>query len=280
MRSSNLIAMVVIVLAGCGREPEVVSETEQPELWASCARADQCPVSENCYDTGAVGGETGTCFKRCNDNETGCIEPVQCTSAQPYCCRSVACIQNQLTDPNAKLYYIVGIEDGCHTGVSCAQCPAGKVRNRDAPGDPACCQPTPNCAGHCGVMNDTCGWPEDCGACPAGQICTGNNCCAPIPQNQACAGHCGTVSNGCGGSYNCGGCGQNQYCGPGNICYCAPIPQNQACAGHCGTVSDGCGGSYSCGGCGQNRYCGSGNHCYCSPGYQDCGDGTCRKNCP
>ena len=257
MRSSDLIAITVLALAGCGGELEAVSVSEEPVLWAACTAEESCPVSENCFDV-AVGGDVGSCPQLCNNDGTNCTNPQQCTAAKPYCCQSVACIQNALTDPLARTFYIAGIQSGCHTGVSCQPCPAGKVRDTSNPGSAACCQPTYSCAGRaCGTVNDNCGWAHSCGTCASGQTCTSSGCCA-LTQAQACAGRCGNVSDGCGGTYNCG---------------CCRLTQAQACAGkNCGTVSDGCGGTYSCGSCGQHEFCSGGNVCACSSPYHNCGD--------
>jgi hypothetical protein len=220
MRRSNWIAMMVLALVGCGGEPEAVSVSQEPTLWAACTAEAICPSTENCYDLRFGGPEVGQCEQLCNDSETSCTSPAQCTVQEPFCCRSLPCIQDELTEPNDRYFYIAGVQSGCHTGMTCQPCPAGKVRNRSAPGDSACCTPTLNCTGHCGTVYDSCGWPQSCGGCPNGQTCTINGCCR-LTQAQACAGKtCGTVSDGCGGTYNCGSCGNHQYCGTFNYCYC------------------------------------------------------------
>jgi hypothetical protein len=234
MRSSNLIAITVLVLVGCGEDPEVVSVSEEPVLWAACAAASECPVSENCFDT-AGGGDPGVCFQLCNDGGSNCTSPQQCTTAKPYCCRSVACIQNAFSDPNARNFYVAGIQSGCHTDVSCEACPPGKVRNLADPGNPACCTPVSGCGGRqCGPTFDSCGWPQaSCGTCPANQTCTSSGCCRRS-QAEVCFGRCGTVSDGCGGTYSCGGCNPNSTCNAGGTCSCSAPYRNcdQDASGH------------------------------------------------
>ncbi|MBV9948030.1 MAG: hypothetical protein JOZ69_14340 [Myxococcales bacterium] len=143
----------------------------------------------------------------------------------------------------------------------------------------------------CGMNNDGCGNPIDCGACTAPEFCGGggySKCgvgvvddsgdggysgCTPV----TCAARgvsCGPTGDGCGGMLDCGSCTGAQFCGGAGFGQCglgladggAPcVPKTCASLGYdCGPAGDGCGGSLDCGSCTPPKYCGGG-------GFNTCG---------
>lgn len=217
MRNRVLLVLTVLGLVGCnGKDTLEVSaldkDKKEARLWAACVGT--CTAYENCPDTSPD-------FICLIDTDTGAH--ATCTPQTRYCCQDLPCIH----PPGDKYKYLYsptpGPPDLCRTDWTCQPCPPGLVRNQSDPTNPACCSPSWSCASRCGIVADSCGWPQSCGPCPPGQTCLANGtCCTVLSQAQVCAGHCGVMSDGCGGSYNCGACGANQYCGSFNLCYCNP----------------------------------------------------------
>jgi hypothetical protein len=77
------------------------------------------------------------------------------------------------------------------------------------------CTPTQTTCGanNCGAVDDGCGDTIECGSCPAGDVCTNNQCTVCIPKT-TCDGvtGCGGISDGCGGSLQCNTCGGGMVC--------------------------------------------------------------------
>jgi len=107
----------------------------------------------------------------------------------------------------------------------------------------------------CGDIADACGQTLHCGACPAGQQCTGG-VCVGTQCVQSCTfpggAYCGVIGNGCGGTLDCG-----SDCPPGWTCvnsmcvgappFCTPATCDTVGGGrYCGVVGDGCGGTLTC----------------------------------
>jgi hypothetical protein len=76
----------------------------------------------------------------------------------------------------------------------------------------------------CGPAGNGCGGIIQCGPCPPGQTCQGNQCvanpCTPRTCQQAGA-NCGPIADGCGGIIDCGTCVPPLTCGGGgtpNVC--------------------------------------------------------------
>jgi hypothetical protein len=274
MRSNVLIAFAGIAIISCTEVDGAAIESQrQSVLVADCTAATACPSTENCM---YVGSE-GTCYQTCDDSGGGCSSGKTCTASTPYCCQSIPCVQDDATEPADRTYYIVGIQSGCHTGVSCAACPQGKERMVNDPGNPNCCTPTYNCAGiQCGRVVDSCGWQsfnEPCGnSCTTpGQTCVNNHC---VCNQSTCPNGCcdannvcqtGTTPSACGtGGAACAPCSSgscvNQACstcGPGN------------CAGGCCTIGGTCQPGTS------NTYCGGPNGALC----ESCSPGGDRTHC-
>lgn len=142
--------------------------------------------------------------------------------------------------------------------------------------------PPPTCtkigcgAQTCGPATDGCGGQQDCGMCPAGQICQGApaKCVTPPCTKATCKmGMCGSIPDGCGGTVDCGMCGMGLTCGGAgpSMCgsnSCSPTTckaQNIAC----GPAADGCGNLLQCGTCPMGQTCGGGG----TPG--QCGAPMC-----
>jgi hypothetical protein len=127
--------------------------------------------------------------------------------------------------------------------------------------DGGACMPTVSCTPpggrYCGEIGNGCFATQDCGACPAGQVCESNVCvggpsCVPLACMAATGKYCGTVGNGCGRAMDCGGCAAAQTCSASGLCVtanCVPLTCNAAASRFCGTIGDGCGGMLDCGAC-------------------------------
>jgi hypothetical protein len=122
---------------------------------------------------------------------------------------------------------------------------------------------------NCGQVADGCGAFIDCGGCPSGENCGGDevaNVCGHGPcEPLTCAAagaQCGQIATGCGDVIDCGSCPGGAACGSAgvpNVCghgACQPLTCASAHA-ECGSVSDGCGGSLDCGTCPAGQTCGS-----------------------
>ena len=101
----------------------------------------------------------------------------------------------------------------------------------------------------CGMGDDGCGAPLDCGTCEAGYACN-NNTHSCVCQPDSCEilqWECGAGLDHCGIELDCGPCPANQVCNAMMQCDCVPVdpcPDYQ-----CGTFDDGCGAPVSCGDC-------------------------------
>ncbi len=120
----------------------------------------------------------------------------------------------------------------------------------------------------CGMQSDGCGNLQDCGTCPANQVCTNGTCtsaCTPL----SCMDQgfdCGMAGDGCGGVISCGPtCPAGQGCGAGgmpNVCGVGMSCQPKTCADqnfNCGMQGDTCGNIQDCGSCTGNQTCVNGS---------------------
>ena len=128
-----------------------------------------------------------------------------------------------------------------------------------------CGQPQISCGdlgAVCGTIRNSCGWSQNCGACPTGQECdrNTNKCVACSPVTPADLGYqCGMVYLGCGPAstrVDAGTCPNGLTCNNLNhVCEppCSAETDQILCASasaECGTISNGCGGKVdSCGAC-------------------------------
>ncbi len=142
--------------------------------------------------------------------------------------------------------------------------------------------PPPTCtkigcgAQTCGPATDGCGGQQDCGVCPAGQICQGApaKCVTPPCTKATCKmGMCGSIPDGCGSTVNCGTCGMGLTCGGAGPSMCGSnscSPTTCMAQGiACGPAADGCGNLLQCGTCPMGQTCGGGG----TPG--QCGAPMC-----
>jgi hypothetical protein len=131
--------------------------------------------------------------------------------------------------------------------------------------------PPPTCtkvgcgAQTCGPASDGCGGQQDCGVCPANQVCQGApaKCVTPPCTKTACKmGQCGSIPDGCGATLNCGSCAMGQVCGGAGASMCGTnscAPTTCMAQGvACGPAADGCGGLLQCGTCPAGQTCGGG----------------------
>jgi hypothetical protein len=143
---------------------------------------------------------------------------------------------------------------------------------------------------NCGVNADGCGGTNDCGVCPASQLCGaggGYSQCAdptllpdggPVCTPKKCTDlgyDCGVAADGCGATVHCGSptCAPGEFCGGGGFDKCGGktlisspdastslcIPATCASLGYdCGFAGDGCGSTIgSCGTCTGTFKCGA-----------------------
>lgn len=133
----------------------------------------------------------------------------------------------------------------------------------------------------CGMISDGCGHVVECGSCPSGQPCKGNQCeCTPVTCASVGA-TCGNLSDGCGKVLDCGACPPGLTCSQ-NACSCEPKTCASAGAS-CGNISDGCGKAIDCGSCQpgsscKNNQCCSGTE-LCGNGVDDDCDGEADEGC-
>ena len=193
---------------------------------------------------------------------------------------------------------------GCPTGVTCGvwkdcsgvtivcgePCTTGHVCLLTSHSPAAqSCQPTPACAGKCGVVNqDVCGVGVSCGGCTGGNSCVNNVCVPPTGGDGGCSAPvcapgnglklCGTVSNTCGDSISCA-CPAGEKC-TGGVCGPPPPECNLGDGGvdgglKCGSVENACGsGTIACwGGCTGDTKCESNVCTTCAA--PTCGTATC-----
>ncbi|MFT3768742.1 MAG: hypothetical protein QM820_25125 [Minicystis sp.] len=142
----------------------------------------------------------------------------------------------------------------------------------DAGGDSCSAITCADLGATCGMIDDGCGKPLDCGAtCPDGQTCGGagtpNVCGTPPCTPKTCADQgieCGPAGDGCGNALDCGTCTAPDTCGGGgtpSVCGHASMCTPKTCAQqaiNCGPAGDGCGNQLDCGTCPPNQTCGGG----------------------
>ncbi len=200
----------------------------------TCRRADLCADDQTSCET-CVPDCDG---KACGDDGCGGFCPNNCSGAMQYCdnasntCKTGICRDKCGTRECGYVGCAVCGSDG-------GECP-GAEDVCDAEGQCAC---APDCVGQaCG--DDGCG--GDCGTCPDGLTCDGEQCGCTAD----CSGReCG--SDGCGASCgpDDGSCADGLTCNAAGQCAEACVPD---CGGKtCG--GDGCGGT--CGGCGAGETC-------------------------
>lgn len=211
MKKQIFAVLSTVVVTACGQGEEAgdmpeIGTTTQASIRAACTAPSACPPNENC--TYVALGDDGYGY---------CIVPITgrrelCSPSQPYCCADVWCWQAK-----DKRYRIVGVQSGCNDGKTCQLCPSGKVRKASPLQADQCCTPVVSCAGRCGTVADSCGWPASCGGCPSGQSCVNNQCRSSggdCPRGQTrCSGRCVYTSI---DENNCGRCGRR--CGRGQVC--------------------------------------------------------------
>jgi hypothetical protein len=164
----------------------------------------------------------------------------------------------------------------------------------------------------CGVNADGCGGTNDCGVCPANQLCGAgggySQCADPTllpdggrvctPKKCSDLGYdCGVAADGCGGTIDCGPttCPTGGFCGGGGFDKCGGqtvisspdaatslcVPATCATLGYnCGFAGDGCGGTIgSCGTCSGALLCGAVNPNVCGSNVPCTGLCTQRSAC-
>ncbi|MBM4354867.1 MAG: formylglycine-generating enzyme family protein [Deltaproteobacteria bacterium] len=134
---------------------------------------------------------------------------------------------------------------------------------------PDCCQ---SFQLQCGLWDDGCGNPMDCGACSKALTCVDGVClCIPDCKDKVCGG------NGCEGS--CGTCPEGKSCVDGK-CVCIPLSCAEAKV-ECGVAPDGCGAFMDCGGCPIVNFSCFNGMCMCVPtcAGKECGDNGCAGTC-
>ena len=174
--------------------------------------------------------------------------------------------------------------------IGIAACGGGKFTSASAPSDAstgdtgvpldaasggdASCAPKecPDLKWICGIGDDTCGSPIDCGACgTVGYRCIDHACVCAKKTCQTLGFQCGTAPDGCGGVVTCAACPTEQNCGGGGANKCGTGTCTPATCAHlgaqCGKVSDGCGNTIDCGTCKAPDTCGgsgTANQCGCT----------------
>lgn len=234
----------------------------------NCSGGDVCTADGQCLcipqcsglvcDTDGCGGLCGTCMgtdlcaadqtscetcvpscagKACGDDGCGGFCEDTCAGPMQYCDNATGTCKTGICRDTC------GTRECGYVGCKVCGSNGGECTGSDVCSDDGMCACAPDCVGRaCG--DDGCG--GQCGSCPDGLTCDGDQCGCTAD----CAGReCG--SDGCGGTCgpNDGGCGDGMSCGSDGQCAATCVPD---CAGKdCG--SDGCGGS--CGGCGVGQSC-------------------------
>ncbi len=196
MNGRRIAAVAVLAVAACEHsKSEGGAEVGQADqaLFTGCVSV--CPDTENCFFAGSGGSDPVTC----GPSET-------CTYQRPWCCQHVWCAEQQAWE-----YRIAGAGSGCNGAKTCVRCPQGEFRDLSDPSQ--CCRPEPNpCGGvRCGMVADSCGYPQSCGSCQSGFTCENNTCIqdTPPPPPPSCRGigaTCATGGDCCSNTCWCGQC--------------------------------------------------------------------------
>lgn len=193
-------AFLALALAspGAAAPPNCGNGTcDEGEFWMNCI--SDCPA-----DCG-----NGICETEFGEDEGNCA--ADCSAST---CPNGTCDEDPATCPEDCAVPFCNGDGVCDPGEDAEHCPADNCGGG--------CTPNQTCAGLCGVQDDGCGTPIDCGPCGGG--CNANGSCDAGEDSNSCPADCGPV---CGNSVceageqgNCADC--NAHCTgsscPADVC--------------------------------------------------------------